>query len=338
MSWRDHLAVHPAADLFPKLNDGDLVALGEDIKRNGLSSPVAIQIKKNGEAVLLDGRNRLDAMERIGLRVRLEKGKGNTGAWKLLAEEQLDGKWVGTSLAPKMGITVVVITTDPIEYITSANVHRRHLMPGEKRDVVAALLKERPERSNLQTAKIAGVDDKTVASVRRDLEGRSELPNVAKTVDTMGRRQPTSKPKARPVATKPTSMPTEPTQQHHESGEEVSPKQHVKKTEHDPSQEQQPVLIPTPEQRWHRSLMKFALEAKTLPAVWSSQFGDWKTFAVPSAVVAHAKQTAEAWAKIARDLEARCEAAKKQPAAQACDDLDIPTFLDRRLDDAKVAG
>ena len=40
MSWRDHLPIHPAADLFPTLDDDELVALGEDIKRNGLMSPI----------------------------------------------------------------------------------------------------------------------------------------------------------------------------------------------------------------------------------------------------------------------------------------------------------
>jgi hypothetical protein len=36
--------------------------------------------------------------------------------------------------------------------------------------------------------------------------------------------------------------------------------------------------------------------------------------------------------------EARCEAEKRQPPAQTGDDLGIPTFLDRRLDGAKLAG
>ena len=44
--WRNNLSVHPAADLFPILNERDLVTLGEDIKRSGLSSPVAIRIEK----------------------------------------------------------------------------------------------------------------------------------------------------------------------------------------------------------------------------------------------------------------------------------------------------
>jgi hypothetical protein len=215
MSWRDHLAVHPAADLFPKLHEGDLVALGEDIKRNGLSSPVAIQIKKNGEPVLLDGRNRLDAMERIGLRVRLEKGNGNVGAWKLLAEEQLDGKWVGTSLAPTMGVTVVVLTTDPVAYITSINIHRRHLLPEVKRDLIAELLRENPERSDRATAELAKVDHKTIAAMRRREEQLGRLPQLKTRKGKDGKSRPTaaskrSKPK-KAASTIPDSAITTPT-------------------------------------------------------------------------------------------------------------------------------
>ena len=70
MSWRDQIPVHPAADLFPLLNDNDLVALGEDIKRNGLAIPVAFHVE-NDKPVLVDGRSRLDAMERVGLTVKI---------------------------------------------------------------------------------------------------------------------------------------------------------------------------------------------------------------------------------------------------------------------------
>jgi hypothetical protein len=51
-------------------------------------------------------------------------------------------------------------------------------------------LKANHERSNLATAKIAGVSDKTVGAVRSRLEARSEIPNVTERVDTLGRRQP----------------------------------------------------------------------------------------------------------------------------------------------------
>jgi len=200
MPWRDHLPVHPAADLFPMMPESDLVALGEDIKNHGLKGPIAIRIEK-GKPVLLDGRNRLDAIERAGLRAQIEKGRASGS--KLVTEQQrVDGSWFPR--VEPLTMSVIVVTSDPIEFITSANVHRRHLMPGQKRDVVAALLKENPERSDRATAKIAGVDNKTVASIRDSMESREEIPHVDKVVDTKGRRQPTSKPK-------PPAAPREPT-------------------------------------------------------------------------------------------------------------------------------
>src|SRR5215813_9299133 len=40
-TWRDHLPVHPAADLFPLMSEPELRELGEDIKKNGgLISPI----------------------------------------------------------------------------------------------------------------------------------------------------------------------------------------------------------------------------------------------------------------------------------------------------------
>src|SRR5262245_18832841 len=72
MSWRDTIKIHPAADLFPMMSDDELVALGEDIKRNGLITPIAIIIE-NDSPVLVDGRNRLDAMERAGLEISIER-------------------------------------------------------------------------------------------------------------------------------------------------------------------------------------------------------------------------------------------------------------------------
>jgi hypothetical protein len=39
-SWRDVLAVHPAADLFPKMTTDELRALGEDIKATGMKVPI----------------------------------------------------------------------------------------------------------------------------------------------------------------------------------------------------------------------------------------------------------------------------------------------------------
>ena len=63
-SWREVLPVHPAADLLPLMTPDELKSLGDDIKSRGLLEGVALL---DGE--LLDGRNRLDAMEAVGVKL-----------------------------------------------------------------------------------------------------------------------------------------------------------------------------------------------------------------------------------------------------------------------------
>jgi hypothetical protein len=79
--------------------------------------------------------------------------------------------------------------------VIASNIKRRHLNSEYKRDLVAKLLKLNPNQSNLAISKMVGVDDKTVASVRQEMEGRSEIPNVAETTDPRGRKQPVRKAK-----------------------------------------------------------------------------------------------------------------------------------------------
>jgi len=65
-SWRDVIEVHPAADLFPEMTADEKLALPKDIKKNGLIAPVALwRADREGPLMLLDGRNRLDAMEDV---------------------------------------------------------------------------------------------------------------------------------------------------------------------------------------------------------------------------------------------------------------------------------
>jgi hypothetical protein len=70
-SWRDHLKIHPAAELFPLMSEPELRELGEDIKTNGLLSPIAIY-----DGALVDGRNRLDAIELVGLKFEFIRHRG----------------------------------------------------------------------------------------------------------------------------------------------------------------------------------------------------------------------------------------------------------------------
>src|SRR5262245_46840410 len=66
-SWRDTLPIHPVAELFPLMSEAELRELGQDIKKNGLTSPIALWRDNGGKISLLDGRNRLDAMGAAGV-------------------------------------------------------------------------------------------------------------------------------------------------------------------------------------------------------------------------------------------------------------------------------
>jgi hypothetical protein len=173
-SWRDVLPIHPAAELFPLMSADELRELGEDIKKHGVRSPVILIAEDGKGDQLLDGRNRLDAMELVGLKV---SGK----RWLLDAKipfEHCDG--------------------DPHEFVISANIHRRHLTAEQKRELIAKVLKAKPEASNRQIAKQVKADDKTVGKVRRELEATADIPQLDKTTGADGKAR-TTKRKRRDV-------------------------------------------------------------------------------------------------------------------------------------------
>jgi len=114
MSWRDHLKIHPAAELFPLMSESELRELGENIKANGLFSRIALYKGK-----LLDGRNRLDAAELVGGGKAVETIRA--------ALESSDGSI----------FQIVSNDVDPYEYAVAANLHRRHLTPKKKRELIA---------------------------------------------------------------------------------------------------------------------------------------------------------------------------------------------------------
>jgi hypothetical protein len=194
--WRKHLAVHPAAELLPALLDAELRALADDIKANGLHTNIVVWSPANPDdkyEVLLDGRHRLDALALLGLLCVDEAGHlCTTKRWLR------DRGWSDDG-APERLHRQYIEGGDPYALALSYNVHRRHLTAEQKRDLIAKLLKAKPEASNLAIAKQVRVaTDKTVAKVRADLEARSEIPNVEARTDAKGRKQPASKPKTKP--------------------------------------------------------------------------------------------------------------------------------------------
>jgi len=179
LNWRAHLAVHPAAEAFPPLSKQDLLELAGDIKRNGLEASIVVWSPEvDAKRQLLDGRNRLDALALNGQLAVDEQGslciKKQDGGLELIEQQQIVGG-------------------DPEKHAYSLNLHRRHLTPEQKRELIAKLLKAAPEKSDRAIGKMAKADKNTVASVRAEQEGRGEIHHVEKRTDSKGRKQPATK-------------------------------------------------------------------------------------------------------------------------------------------------
>jgi len=67
------------------------------------------------------------------------------------------------------------------------NLARRQFDTAQKRELIADQLKETPDRSSRWIGKMLGVDDKTVTSVRRELQSTADIPQLGRTVGQDGK-------------------------------------------------------------------------------------------------------------------------------------------------------
>jgi hypothetical protein len=200
VSWRDTIEIHPACGLFPPMSEDELRATGEDIKARGLTHPIVLWTPPYADtsdedlppAVLLDGKNRLDAMELVGLNPRfsddLEPELTEGAIPRIATHTELEA-------IVRYPVEFLGSDVDPWEYVRSANVLRRHQTAEAKRKSIADLIAAQPKLSNRQIAKQADADQKTLAAVRQAKEARGEIPHVDTRTDTKGRKQPARKRK-----------------------------------------------------------------------------------------------------------------------------------------------
>lgn len=106
------MKTHPAAKIFPALEGEPFRELVEDIRSNGLLEPIVLL-----DGLVLDGRTRLRACKAAGLEPRFKKYDGEL---------------------------------DPIEYVRSKNLHRRHLSASQR--AAAAALAEKLLESERELA------------------------------------------------------------------------------------------------------------------------------------------------------------------------------------------
>lgn len=113
--------VHPAAEIFPMLDEDVLADLAEDIAMHGLREPVYLFRDPQMGEVLLDGRNRLAACEMLGIEPATRFFEG----------------------------------PDPLEFVLSQNLHRRHLSAGQ-RAAIAEQMKPLFEREAKERKRKSG--------------------------------------------------------------------------------------------------------------------------------------------------------------------------------------
>lgn len=94
------LQFHPLADIFPLLPETELASLAQDIKTNGLQQPIWLYDSK-----IIDGRNRYLACLKVGVPPMNRDYKGN----------------------------------DPLGFVVSMNLHRRHLNESQRAIVAGKL-------------------------------------------------------------------------------------------------------------------------------------------------------------------------------------------------------
>jgi hypothetical protein len=159
------LPFHPLADIFPLMEGAEFDALVADIKAHGLREPIALYQGK-----IIDGRNRYRACR------ALDHDPGEM-------IEQRD----------------FAIDGDPVAYVISKNIHRRHLTAEQKRALIAKLIAAQPEKSDREIAKQVNSSHPTVAKARREAEATGKALPVEKRVgaDGKARKRPEKKAKAK---------------------------------------------------------------------------------------------------------------------------------------------
>jgi ParB-like chromosome segregation protein Spo0J len=161
------LKFHPLANLFPLMEGAEFDELVADIKARGLCEHIIVY-----DGAILDGRNRYRACLAAGVKPTIERYEKGCPELK-----------------------------DPVAWVISSNLRRRHLTPEDKIKILAQLVAAHPEKSDRKLAKEAGVSHPTMAKARREAEATGKALPVAKRVgaDGKARARPAKKARKQPA-------------------------------------------------------------------------------------------------------------------------------------------
>lgn len=184
MDWSEILrhydeitGIHPAADLFPMVEGDELRELCSDIKERGLQQPIVIW----RDGTVLDGRNRLMACYRTNQEVVLERYEGD----------------------------------DPVQFSLSANLHRRHLNPGQRavvalkvRELLQPAAKERQREAAAEAATARPRDEAGRLQASADLReaSRSQVARPASPPPTQAEHRKSTAQAAKAVGASPRAV------------------------------------------------------------------------------------------------------------------------------------
>lgn len=187
--------LHPLCTLFPRMSDAEFASLCDDIRANGQREPIMLL-----NDMVLDGGNRYRACLEVGAEPFFEPFTGS----------------------------------NPVAYVLSVNLHRRHLSPGQQAAIVASMqdwskadsaggARRGDQPATLRNENVAarmalsGASERTqqmadrVAKADPDLAkqvGRGEVSLPAAVAKVMGKTPTKSKPKAKaaPAADQPATL------------------------------------------------------------------------------------------------------------------------------------
>ena len=150
--------IHELANIFPMLGDEELKELCADIEKNGLAEPITVY-----EVKILDGRNRWTACQKLGIEPKTIEYTGN----------------------------------DPLAFVLSKNLHRRHLTTSQ-RAMIAEKLATIQRGGDRKSGKIKGQNCPLISqseaakqlnvsggAIKKARKVRTKaVPEVAKAVET----------------------------------------------------------------------------------------------------------------------------------------------------------